>query len=80
MVHYLAVAMLAATSLAATPGKLDWQADYGQALAATRSDQRSVAGRVGRSREPRSRSRRDLLSRKASTPLCSATTSCATST
>jgi hypothetical protein len=41
MVHYLAVAMFAATA-AATPGKLDWQADYGQALEATRSDHRPL--------------------------------------
>lgn len=39
MVQYLAVAMLAASSLALAPEKVKWQADYGKALAATRSDQ-----------------------------------------
>jgi hypothetical protein len=42
MVHYLAVAALAASSLAVTPAKVQWQADYGKALAATRSDQRPL--------------------------------------
>jgi hypothetical protein len=42
MVHYLAAAVLAASSLAVTPSKLEWQADYGKALAATRTDQRPL--------------------------------------
>lgn len=42
MLHYLAVATLAASSLAVTPAKVQWQADYGKALAATRSDQRPL--------------------------------------
>ncbi len=41
MIHYLAAAMVAA-SFAVTPGKADWQGDYGKALAATRSDQRPL--------------------------------------
>jgi hypothetical protein len=42
MVHYLAVAALAASTFAVTPAKVKWQADYGKALAATRSDQRPL--------------------------------------
>lgn len=42
MLHYLAVASLAVSSLAVTPTKVNWQADYGKALAATRSDQRPL--------------------------------------
>jgi hypothetical protein len=42
MLHYLAAATIAATTLAATPGKVQWQADYGKALAATRSDHRPL--------------------------------------
>jgi hypothetical protein len=42
MVHYLAVATLAASTFAVSPGKATWQADYGKALAATRSDQRPL--------------------------------------
>jgi len=41
MLHYLAAAMIAA-STAVTPSKVTWQADYGKALAATRSDQRPL--------------------------------------
>jgi hypothetical protein len=42
MVHYLAVATLAASTFAVSPAKVNWQADYGKALAATRSDQRPL--------------------------------------
>ena len=42
MVHYLAVATLAASTFAVSPAKVTWQADYGKALAATRSDQRPL--------------------------------------
>jgi len=42
MLHYLAVATVAASSFAVTPAKVKWQADYGKALAATRSDQRPL--------------------------------------
>jgi hypothetical protein len=42
MVHYLAVATIAASTFAVTPTKVKWQADYGKALAATRSDQRPL--------------------------------------
>jgi len=42
MLHYLAAATIAATTLAATPAKVKWQADYGKALEATRSDQRPL--------------------------------------
>lgn len=41
MVHYLAVAMLAASS-AVTPATTEWQSDYGKALAATRSENRPL--------------------------------------
>lgn len=41
MVSFLAAAVVAA-SFAVTPAKADWQADYGKALAATRSDQRPL--------------------------------------
>jgi hypothetical protein len=41
MVHYLAVALIAA-SFAATSETTNWQADYGKALEATRSDQRPL--------------------------------------
>jgi hypothetical protein len=41
MVHYFAVAMLAA-SFAATSETTNWQTDYGKALEATRSDQRPL--------------------------------------
>jgi hypothetical protein len=42
MLHYLAVATMAASTFAVTPSKATWQADYGKALAATRSDQRPL--------------------------------------
>lgn len=42
MLHYLAAATLAASTLAVTPSQVQWQADYGKALAATRSDQRPL--------------------------------------
>jgi len=42
MLQYLAAATIAATTLAATPGKVQWQADYGKALAATRTDHRPL--------------------------------------
>jgi hypothetical protein len=42
MVHYLAAAVLAASSFAVTPEKATWQADYGQALTATKNDQRPL--------------------------------------
>ena len=42
MVHYLAAALIAASFATSTPVSLDWQADYGKALAATRSDQRPL--------------------------------------
>lgn len=42
MVHYLAAAVLAASSFAVSPQKASWQADYGQALAATKNDQRPL--------------------------------------
>lgn len=42
MVHYLAAALLAVTTFASTPTKVEWQADYGKALEATRSDQRPL--------------------------------------
>lgn len=42
MLHFLAAATLAASTLAATPGKVQWQADYGKALEATKSDQRPL--------------------------------------
>jgi hypothetical protein len=42
MLQFLAAAALAATTLAATPGKVQWQADYGKALAATRSEHRPL--------------------------------------
>jgi hypothetical protein len=42
MVHYLAAALVAASFATSTPASLDWQADYGKALAATRSDQRPL--------------------------------------
>ena len=42
MVHFLAVAALAASTLAMAPAKSKWQADYGKALAATRNDQRPL--------------------------------------
>jgi hypothetical protein len=41
MVHYFAAVMFAAT-FSATSATPDWQSDYGQALAATRSDQRPL--------------------------------------
>jgi hypothetical protein len=42
MVYYLAVATIAASTFAVTPAKVKWQADYGKALAATRSEQRPL--------------------------------------
>src|SRR6185295_15487382 len=42
MVHYLAATLLAVTTFASTPTKVEWQADYGKALEATRSDQRPL--------------------------------------
>lgn len=42
MLHYLAVATIAASTLAVTSAKVQWQADYGKALAATRNDQRPL--------------------------------------
>jgi hypothetical protein len=42
MLHYLAAATIAASTLAVSTPKVKWQADYGKALAATRSDQRPL--------------------------------------
>ncbi|HMO87352.1 MAG TPA: hypothetical protein PKC18_20775 [Lacipirellulaceae bacterium] len=42
MVQSIAAALVAVSTLAALPGKPEWQSDYGQALAATRSDQRPL--------------------------------------
>ncbi len=42
MVHFLAVATIAASTFAVTPAKVNWQADYGKALAATKNDQRPL--------------------------------------
>jgi hypothetical protein len=42
MLHYLAAATIAASTFAVTPTKSNWQADYGKALAETRSDQRPL--------------------------------------
>jgi hypothetical protein len=42
MVHYLAVVTIAASTMAVSPTATQWQADYGKALAATRSDQRPL--------------------------------------
>jgi len=42
MLNLLAVAAIAVSTSAATPSKVQWQADYGKALAATRSDQRPL--------------------------------------
>ncbi|HYO23731.1 MAG TPA: hypothetical protein VEQ85_02165 [Lacipirellulaceae bacterium] len=41
MVHFLAAAVVA-SSFAVMPEQANWQADYGKALAATRSDQRPL--------------------------------------
>ena len=54
MLHYLAAATIAATTLAATPGKVQWQADYGKALAATRSDHRPLLVVLDNPTEPQS--------------------------
>lgn len=42
MVQSIAAALMAVTSLATLPSKVEWTADYGKALAATRSDQRPL--------------------------------------
>ena len=42
MVQFLAAAALAASTLAMAPAKAKWQADYGQALASTRNEQRPL--------------------------------------
>jgi hypothetical protein len=42
MVHSLAAAMVAVSTFAVTSSQVEWQADYGKALAATRSDQRPL--------------------------------------
>ena len=42
MLNLLAVAAVAASTFAVTPSEVQWQADYGKALAATRSDQRPL--------------------------------------
>lgn len=42
MVHYLAVVTIAASTMAVAPSAPKWQADYGKALAATKSDQRPL--------------------------------------
>jgi hypothetical protein len=54
MLHYLAAATIAATTLAATPGKVQWQADYGKALAATRSEHRPLLVVLDNPTEPQS--------------------------
>jgi len=41
MVHFLAL-VIAAGATAATPTQLEWQSDYGKALAATRADNRPL--------------------------------------
>lgn len=62
MVHYLAAAMFAAASLAVTPAKLDWHADYGKALAATRSDHRPLLVVLDIPSNPEAALDEDLLS------------------
>jgi hypothetical protein len=42
MVHYLAVVTIAASTMGVSPSAPKWEADYGKALAATRSDQRPL--------------------------------------
>jgi hypothetical protein len=42
MVHYLAVVTIAASTMAVAPSAPKWQADYGKALAATKSDHRPL--------------------------------------
>lgn len=42
MVHSIAAALMAVASLATLPSKVEWTADYGKALAATRNDQRPL--------------------------------------
>ncbi len=42
MIHVLAIAAIAVSSAVATPPATEWQADYGKALAATRTDDRPL--------------------------------------
>lgn len=42
MVQSIAAALVAVTAFASVPSKVQWQADYGKALAATRNDQRPL--------------------------------------
>lgn len=42
MVHYLAVVTIAASTLGVAPSAPKWEADYGKALAATKSDHRPL--------------------------------------
>lgn len=61
MVHYLAVATIAASTFAVTPAKVEWQADYGKALAATRSDQRPLLIVLDNPSEPKAAVQEELL-------------------
>lgn len=61
MIHYLAAATLAASTLAVTPAKVQWQADYGQALAATRSDQRPLLVVIDNPVDPKTAFEQKLL-------------------
>ena len=62
MVHYLAVATLAASTFAVTPTVVKWQADYGKALAATRSDQRPLLVVLDNPADPKAALQPELLS------------------
>jgi hypothetical protein len=62
MLQYFAVAALAASSLAVTPAKAKWQADYGKALSATRSDQRPLLVVIDNPADPAASVQEELLS------------------
>ena len=62
MVQYLAATLLAVTTFASTPTKVEWQADYGKALQATRSDQRPLLVVLDIPSNPQSAVEGELLS------------------
>jgi len=61
MVYYFAAAVMAVTSFAAVPGKQEWQADYGKALAATRSEQRPLLVVLDIPSDPKASAPGDLI-------------------
>jgi len=61
MVHVLSVAALVLSTIAATDKQVEWQADYGKALAATRADDRPLLVVLDVPNDPKSAVGREQL-------------------